>query len=173
MCGQCRALKVSVHPATEVISKSIHKTVEAFRVQGQTLDEVEVLRPYLGTKFLDTKDAVRAIELRKALQYRGAFTYCLLAGAENLGRYCTGRFVSEHRSEMVTNEEILHHGGSIYMEHLVNLNSDLTREAEEGECYGPRTEGSRRKQIRYYSAAVGSMSLVKHTDVLDLCMSFR
>jgi hypothetical protein len=52
-----------------------------------------------------------------------------------LSRYCKGRFVSEHRSEMVTDEEILHHNRKVYKEHLVDLDSDLTREVEEVECY--------------------------------------
>lgn len=53
MCGQCETLRVSLHPATGLISKSIHNDVEVFRVRGQALDEVEV-----GMEFLDTKDTV-------------------------------------------------------------------------------------------------------------------
>ena len=50
--------------ATKLISNSIHNAVEVFRVQDQALDEVEV-----GMEFLDTKDTVWAIKLKKAVQY--------------------------------------------------------------------------------------------------------
>lgn len=52
-----------------------------------------------------------------------------------LSGYYEGRFVSENRSEMVTDEEILHHNGRVYKEHLVDLDSNLTREVEEVERY--------------------------------------
>ena len=52
-----------------------------------------------------------------------------------LSRYCKGRFVSEQRSEMVTDEEILHHNGRTYKEDLVDLDSDVNRKVEEVECY--------------------------------------
>jgi hypothetical protein len=51
MCGQCETLQTSVHPAAGLILKSVHNAVEVFGVQGQALDEVEVLSPIWAWSF--------------------------------------------------------------------------------------------------------------------------